>query len=157
MMVNIIFKIITIYFLFILNLFSNNKEIEITATSMEWNKEANMAIATGEAQAKQGETILYADKIVVFFYKDKAVESIKELDASGNVKFIREGQIATGDNATYAVESDKIFIKGNVALQREDSIMLGDELTIDLITSSSKLISKKNKKVRAKYKTENIE
>ena len=100
---------------------------------------------------------MYADKIVVFFYKDKAVESIKELDASGNVKFIREGQIATGDNATYAVESDKIFIKGNVALQREDSIMLGDELTIDLITSSSKLISKKNKKVRAKYKTENIE
>ena len=42
-------------------------------------------------------------------------------------------------------------------MQREDSIMLGDELTIEFITSSSKLISKKNKKVRAKYKTENIE
>jgi len=78
MMVNIIFKIISIYFLFVFNLVSNNKEIEITATSMEWNKEANMAIATGEAQAKQGETVLYADKIVVFFYKDKAVESIKK-------------------------------------------------------------------------------
>ena len=113
MMINIIFKIIPIYFLLIFNLVCNNKEIEITATSMEWNKEANIAIATGEAQAKQGKTVLYADKIVVF-YKDKEVESIKELDASGNVKFVREGQIATGDNATYAVESDKIFIKGNV-------------------------------------------
>ena len=98
MMINIIFKIIPIYFLLIFNLVCNNKEIEITATSMEWNKEANIAIATGEAQAKQGKTVLYADKIVVF-YKDKEVESIKELDA-GNVKFVREGQIATGDNAS---------------------------------------------------------
>ena len=35
--------------------------------------------------------------------------------------------------------------------------MLGDELTIDLNTSSSKLISKNNEKVRAKYNTESIE
>ena len=60
-----------------------------------------------------------------------------------NVKFIREGQIATGDNAVHIVENEKIFIKGNVKLQREDSIMLEMNYLLTLKTSSSKLIVKK--------------
>ena len=121
---------------------------------MEWKKEESIAIALGDAKAIQGTTILYANKIIVFFDKEKDFNSIKKLDASGNVKFIRENQIATGNNAVYFVENEKIFIKGNVTLQREDSIMLGDELSIDLKESSSKLTSKNDEKVRAKYNTE---
>ena len=154
---NIIFKTILFYFLVIFSLVSKNKEIEITATSMEWKKEESVAIAIGDAKAIQGNTVLYANKIVVFFNKEKDFNSIKKLDASGNVKFIRESQIATGNNAVYFVENEKIFIKGNVTLQREDSIMLGDELSIDLKTSSSKLTSKNNEKVKAKYNTEKVD
>ena len=54
---------------------------------------------------------------MVFFNKKKDVESISKLDASGNVKFIREDQIATGDNAIYYVENENILMKGNVTLQ----------------------------------------
>ena len=154
---NIISKTILFYFLVVFSLVSKNKEIEITATSMEWKKEESIAIATGDAKAIQGTTILYANKIIVFFDKEKDFNSIKKLDASGNVKFIRENQIATGNNAIYFVENEKIFIKGNVTLQREDSIMLGDELSIDLKTSSSKLTSKNNEKVKAKYNTEKVD
>ncbi len=156
-MKNIILKTILCYFLLVFNSVSKNKEIEITATSMEWKKEESVAIAIGDAKAIQGNTVLYANKIVVFFNKEKDFNSIKKLDASGNVKFIRESQIATGNNAVYFVENEKIFIKGNVTLQREDSIMLGDELSIDLKTSSSKLTSKNNEKVRAKYNTEKVD
>ena len=49
------------------------------------------------------------------------------------------------------------YTKGNVTLQREDSMMLGDELSIDLKTSSSKLTSKNNEKVRAKYNTDRVD
>ena len=98
---NIISKTILFYFLVVFNLVSKNKEIEITATSMEWKKEESIAIATGDAKAIQGTTILYANKIIVYFDKEKDFNSIKKLDASGNVKFIRENQIATGNNAVY--------------------------------------------------------
>ena len=154
---NIISKTILFYFLVVFSLASKNKEIEITATSMEWKKEESIAIATGDAKAIQGTTILYANKIIVFFDKEKDFNSIKKLDASGNVKFVRESQIATGNNAIYFVENEKIFIKGNVTLQRKDSIMLGDELSIDLKTNSSKLTSKNNEKVKAKYNTKKID
>ena len=150
---NIIIKILLIYFSLIFSLASKS-EIEITAATMEWNKEDNIAIAIGEAKAIQGNNILYANKIIVFFNKKEDIESISKLDASGNVKFIKEDQIATGDNAIYYVENENILMKGNVTLQREDSVMLGDELSIDLKTSSSKLTSKKNQKVRVKYNSE---
>ena len=155
---NIIIKAILIYILFIFSVASKSiKEIEITAATMEWNKKENVAIAIGEAKAIKGNNILYANKIVVFFNKKRDVESINKLNASGNVKFIREDQIATGDSAIYYVENENILMKGNVTLQKEDSIMLGDELSIDLKTSSSKLTSKKNQKVRVKYNSEKIE
>ena len=64
---NIISKTILFYFLVVFSLVSKNKEIEITATSMEWKKEESIAIATGDAKAIQGTTILYANKIIVFF------------------------------------------------------------------------------------------
>ena len=153
---NIIIKILLIYFSLIFSLASKS-EIEITAATMEWNKEDNIAIAIGEAKAIQGNNILYANKIIVFFNKKEDIESISKLDASGNVKFIKEDQIATGDNAIYYVENENILMKGNVTLQREDSVMLGDELSIDLKTSSSKLTSKKNEKVRVKYNSKKIE
>ena len=150
----VILKIISTYFLIVCSLISSNHTaIEITANSMEWKKEDNIAIATGNAKAVKGNSILSAKQIIVFFNKKNDTDAISRLDASGDVKFIRENQIAIGDNAIYYVENDKINLKGNVSLQREDSIMLGDELTIDLKTSSSKLTSKNNEKVRAKYNT----
>ena len=156
-MFNIILKTILFYFLLVCSSVSKSKEIEITASSMEWKKEESIAIAVGNAKAIQGSTVLYANKIIVFFNKEKDFNSIKKLDASGNVKFVRESQIATGNNAIYFVENEKIFIKGNVTLQRKDSIMLGDELSIDLKTNSSKLTSKNNEKVKAKYNTKKID
>ena len=63
---NIIIKILLIYFSLIFSLASKS-EIEITAATMEWNKEDNIAIAIGEAKAIQGNNILYANKIIVFF------------------------------------------------------------------------------------------
>ena len=154
-MSNFILKTILFYFLTTYSLVSSNdREIEITANSMEWKKKDSIAVAIGDAKAIQGNNVLYANKIVVFFNKKKNMKTIKKLDALGNVKFLRESQIATGDSAVYFVENEKILIKGNVTLEREDSIMLGDELSIDLKTSSSKLISKNNEKVKAKYNTE---
>ena len=56
---NIVIKTIFVYFLLIFSLASKSeKEIEITAASMEWNKEASIAIAIGEAKAIKGNTIL---------------------------------------------------------------------------------------------------
>ena len=152
-------KIITIIFLYnvIFCLFAEEmtNEIEISSETMEWKREENIAIAIGEAKAIQGRRILTADKIVIFFNKNRDINKIFKLDALGEVKFVNGKQIANGDKATFFIDNDKIIIKGNVKLEREDSFMIGEELSIDLKNDSTKLISsEKSGKVKAKYKTE---
>ena len=67
-MSNIIIKISLVY---ILVIFAYGRvlsaEIEITSQTMEWKREENIAIASGEAKAVQGNRILNAEKIIVFF------------------------------------------------------------------------------------------
>ena len=152
-------KIINILLIFSLTVLSlaedTNNEIEISSETMEWKREESIAIAIGEAKAIQGNRILSADKIVVFFNNEQDEKKIYKLDASGQVKFVRGKQVAKGDKATYFVDNETIIIKGNVKLKREDSFMVGEELSIDLKNNSSKLTSSnKSGKVKAKYKTE---
>ena len=124
---------------------------------MEWKREENVAIAVGNAKAVQNNRVLIADKIVVFFTENRDKEEIYKLDASGNVKFKKEDQVATGESATYLIKNERIIIKGNVKLEKDNSIMLGEELSIDLKNSSSKLISNKDSgKVKVKYNTEKV-
>ena len=152
-------KIIKIIFLYnlVFSLFAAEmtNEIEISSETMEGKREENIAIAIGGAKAIQGTRILTADKIVIFFNKDRDINKIFKLDALGKVKFVNGKQIANGDKATFFIDNERIIIKGNVKLEREDSFMIGEELSIDLKNDSTKLISsEKSGKVKAKYKTE---
>ena len=81
-MSNFILKTIFFDFLTTYSLVSSNdREIEITANSMEWKKKDSIAIAIGDAKAIQGNNVLYANKIVVFFNKKKNMKTIKKNNA----------------------------------------------------------------------------
>jgi len=153
-------KYILLFYLISLFSLAENKynEIEISSDSMEWKREENVAIALGNAKATQGGRILSAQKIIVFFNEEKKNEKIYKLDASGKVSFKNGDQIAKGDEATFLIDKEKIIIKGNVKLEKDDSYMIGEQLSIDLKNDYTKLISsQKSGKVKAKYKTENLD
>ena len=148
-------SIIILLFLLNLNLYSEvSKPIEILADSMEWNKQLGQAIAKGNATAIQDQTTLKANKIIAILDQDNS-QQITELRASGNVIFLKDKEVATGDKATYYIKKDKIIIIGNVKLKRDDNIIKGEKLTIDFLTGLSKMESPdSNQKVKMKYTTE---
>ena len=80
---------------------------------MEWNKQLGQAIATGNAKAIQGQTTIQANIIIAVLNKDNS-QQITELHATGNVMFLKDKQIATGDKAKYYLKQDKVIITGNV-------------------------------------------
>ena len=135
--------------------FSNNNEpIEITADKMEWNKTKNIAIAIGNAKAIQGESIIKADKIIAVLDKTDN-QKITKLLANGNVEFLKDKQLATGDKAIYHLDQEKVIITGNVKLERDNNIVKGEKLIIDFLTGLSKIEgSRSNQKVKMKYSTE---
>ena len=120
-----------------------------------WNKEKGEAIALGKAKAIKDKTTITANKIVAILNKNSSNQQIKKLVATGKITFKREGETVTGQEAIYNIEKDIIVVKGNVNLIRDDNIMLGETLIINLKTGLSKLSgSQSNKKVKMKYNVE---
>ena len=148
-------SIILLFFLLYLNAYPEAREpIEILADSMEWNKQLGQAIATGNAKAIQGETTIEANKIIAVLSDDNS-QQIKELQATGKVVFLKDKQLATGDEATYYLNQDKVIITGNVELKKDGNIIKGEKLIIDFLTGLSKMKgSETNQKVKMKYITE---
>ena len=147
---------IVLLFLFLyLNAYSEAKKpIEILADSMQWNKQLGQAIATGNAKAIQGQTTIKANKIIAVLSEDNS-QQITELQAIGKVVFLKDRQLATGDRATYYINEEKVIIRGNVELKRDDNIIKGEKLIIDFLTGLSKMEgSSTNQKVKMKYITE---
>ena len=148
-------SLILLFFLLYINAFPEpRKPIEILADSMEWNKQLGQAIAKGNARAIQDQTTLKANKIIAILNEDNS-QQIKELQAIGKVKFLKDKQLATGDRATYYINEEKVIITGNVELKRDGNIIKGEKLIIDFLTGLSKMeASNANQKVRMKYTTE---
>ena len=148
-------SIIILFSLLHLKLFPEAKNpIEILADSMEWNKQLGQAIATGNAKAIQGQTTIKANKIIAVLNEDNT-KQITELQASGNVIFVKDKQIATGNKAIYYLNQEKVIITGNVELKRDSNIIKGEKLIIDFLTGLSKMESSdSNQKVKMKYTTE---
>ncbi len=138
-----------------ISLAKTKEQIEITADTMEWDKEKGEAIAIGNAKAIKSKTTITADKIVALLNSNGSAQQIKKLVAYGKVTFIREGETATGRHAIYDIEKDIIVLKGNVNLKRADNVMVGEKLVIDLTSGLSRLSSSKSdEKVKMKYNVE---
>ena len=145
------------YFFLLNNSFSQEtKSIEIIADEMEWNKQKNEAIALGNAKATKGNTVIIANKIIATLTDTSKDQQIIKLEATGKVKFTRKEEIATGKKAIYDLEKDIIVIEGNVSLKKNENVMVGESLIINLNTGLSKMSgSKNNNKVKMKYNTKN--
>ena len=147
--------IVLLLYLLYLNAYSEaRKPIEILADSMQWNKQLGQAIAIGNAKAIQGQTTIKANKIIAVLSEVNS-QQIKELQAIGKVVFLKDKQLATGNKATYYINQEKVIIRGNVQLKRDDNVIKGEKLIIDFLTGLSKMEgSGTNQKVKMKYITE---
>ena len=61
-------------------------------------------------------------------------QQIRRLEASGKVVVTSKDQIATGDQALYKAEEDRVVLSGNVTLTQGTNVVQGEELVVDLKT-----------------------
>ena len=101
----------------------------------------------GNVYAKNEENRLWGDTILVNYDNDKKIHLIT---AVGNVIIEREEERIEGDKAIYNLKSEKIIVSGDVSVFKDDNILNGSELTIDLITSISIIKGSNKKQVSAK-------
>ena len=102
----------------------------------------------GNVYAFDEEIKLWSDKILIIFTEtDNQIDTIKSF---GSTKLIRENQEIISENMTYFVTDEKIYAKGNITLTQDGNVMRGNELTVDLVESTSIMNSDNINKVSVK-------
>jgi lipopolysaccharide export system protein LptA len=88
--------------------------IEITASNgIEWDRDAQRYIATGDAVARQGDTTVRGDRLVAWYRPAAAGGTeIFRYEALGNVKFMTPTQTVEGDRGVYDVTSEVVVVTG---------------------------------------------
>ena len=86
-------------------------------------------------------------KLLAISSKDE--NKVKEINAHGDVKIIREGLSINGDEARYDPIQNKLFVFGEVEVLQNQSVILCDKIIVDLENSSSIMSSDSNKRVEA--------
>ena len=146
-------KIILILFFISLNSLANDViPVDIIADEMQWNDEQKVAYAIGNAIATQGEKKISANKLIVYLDQEEDTNEIILIEAEGNVIFTNKKEVATGKIAKYDFIKNNIIIEDTVTLKRDDNIMKGELLVMDLNTGLSQITSDKStKKVKMRF------
>ena len=148
------FKNFFISFLFILFANSANaKQIKIISDKLEIIREEHISIFSGNVYAVEDNLEIWSEELIVTSSKDE--NEIKEINAHGNIKIIREELSINGDKARYNPIQNKLFVFGEVEVLQNQSTILCDKIIVDLENSSSIMSSDSNKRVEALIINEN--
>ena len=145
----IIINIKIIYLLFFLiskTLANEVVPVDIVADEMQWNDNNKIAYAIGNAVATQGKKKISADKLIVHLDKGEDNNEIVLIEAEGNVIFNNEKEVATGKIAKYNFIENNIIVEYDVTLKKDDNIMKGEFLIMDLNTGVSQISSNSDTK-----------
>ena len=147
------FKIILIlFFISLCSLANDVIPVDIIADEMQWNDDKKVAYAIGNAIATQGEKKISANKLIVHLDQEEDTNEIILIEAEGNVIFTNKKEVATGKIAKYDFIKNNIIIEDTVTLKRDENIMKGELLVMDLNTGISQITSDKStKKVKMRF------
>ena len=127
---------------------SYSDEILIESEELVITNEPLTTTFIGDVYAFDNEIKLWSDKILILYTETE--RQIDQIKSFGNTKLVRENQKIISDNMTYFVIDKKIYAKGNITLTQDENVMKGNELSVDLVKSTSIMKGIKNNKVTVK-------
>lgn len=124
--------------------------IDISADRLEVRAKDNVAVFEGRVQAVQEDLTLNADRITVHYQtrrtdptaqaaQDSRPPAISRIDATGRVRLSSPSENVASDWGVYDMEQRVITLGGGVVLSREDVVVRGDRLQVDLRSGVTKL------------------
>jgi lipopolysaccharide export system protein LptA len=133
--------------------------IEITARNgIEWDRERNRYIASGDARAARGDTAVTADRLIAH-YRERPGQStqIYRYEAAGNVRITTATQSAVADLAVYDIDSGVMVLTGrnlrlttpNEVLTARDSLEYWTERHLAVARGDATVLTREERRMRA--------
>jgi lipopolysaccharide export system protein LptA len=140
---------------------SENRPIAISAASgIEWQQDAQVYIARGNAVAKRGTTEVFADTLTAHYRPSKGEGSdteIYRLNADGHVTIKGETQTVVGDQAVWDVDQQMGIVTGKAlklttatdVVTARDSLEWYDQKQISVARGDAVAVKENVKRIRA--------
>jgi len=134
------------------------QSVDISSTQMEANQTSKTVSFLGNAKVIQGDSWIFADKIIVYFNENNQT---KKYDAIGNVRFelIKEKSHYKGNakELIYKPLKKEYTIKGNAKIDDiiNKRVIKGDMITLDMTTGNAKVQGSSKKPVKFIFEMEN--
>lgn len=138
--------------------FSQNRDqpVKIDAATLEVRDKDKVATFGGSVKLVQGDTTLTCKTLVVFYDQDSSSspstmktatpgapgggkQSIRRLEAKGDVIVVQKDQRATGENGVFDMKSNTVTLIGNVLISQGQNVIKGDRLVVNLTTGVSRV------------------
>lgn len=126
-----------------------DKPIYITSDRLEADDAVNQVKFEGEVVAKQGDVVIYADRMTVFYRpEDREVERVEALR---NVRIVQGTKVATGQKGVYFRNEGRIVLTGSPKVHQGEDFVEGDEITVFLGEERSIVSSEGGSRVNAVF------
>jgi lipopolysaccharide export system protein LptA len=135
--------------------FAQNRDqpVQIDARQLEVRDKEKIATFSGNVKVVQGDTTMRSQTLAVFYDGDGSTanaltsaqpgpggqQRIKRLEVKGGVKVCQNDQIVTGDSGVFDMKANTVTLVGNVVLTKEQNILKGEKLVVDLTTGAAKI------------------
>jgi lipopolysaccharide export system protein LptA len=100
--------------------------IDIVSDTVEANQKENTVTFKGNVVAKQEDTTLYANTVVIRYNAES--KKLKEIMAIGSVKIVQLDRRATGQKATFQQEENKVILDGDAVVREGENEIRGERV-----------------------------
>lgn len=114
--------------------------VEVTANSLQLNRDAGTATFEGDVFISQGDMKLWAPRVLVRYAEGGS--DVTFVEASGGVTMSRGDEAAEGERAEYDVAAGSIMMSGNVLLTQGANALAGERMRIDLETGTAEMLGR---------------
>ena len=100
--------------------------IEIASDTVEADQKQNRVTFKGNVIAKQGDTTLYTNTLIVLY--DQTTKKIKEIKGIGNVKIVQLDRRVTSHQATFDQDENKVVLEGDAVIREGENVVRGERV-----------------------------
>ena len=113
---------------------NTNAPVDVTSQRIEVQDRADRAVFSGDVHVTQADLTLDTQRLTVAYSGGQGASGlqINRLDAAGGVVVHSASETAKGDFGVYDLDRKLITLIGNVQLLRDNNIVQGSRLLIDL-------------------------
>jgi lipopolysaccharide export system protein LptA len=145
--------------------------LRITAAHLEADQKTGVITFSGQVKAEYGDSTLYAQQLRVYLKTEPKPaagaakpspgnpaqspleglggEKIDHIVARGNVRFVQEDRVATGQEAIYYKDRNEVVLTGNPQLWRAENTLKGERIILNLTTNKVMVESSRKRRVEA--------